>query len=99
MPDDEGDTRQADCDACPLAGGEARAQPARGDDRREERLRRDDERGDAGGHPEILRVVARAELHRVHEQAGQGDVAELGARLRPARRPERHHRREAQETE
>ena len=54
---------------------------------------------DAGRHAEVLRVVARAELHRVHEQARDGEVAPFGARRRPARLPQQHHRREAGEAE
>ena len=53
------------------------------------RITGQDQRGNARRHPQVLRIVAAAEVDRVHQQPGNQDVPQLGAGLRP-RRPHQH---------
>ena len=76
MPDHERDAGEAQKHAEPLARAQPLMEESRSDERREKRLRGDDERHDAGRHAEVLGVVAAAELHRVHEQARDREVRE-----------------------
>ena len=61
---------------------------------RELRLHAQDHRGDAGGHAEVLRVVAAAEMHGVHEQPGDDHVE----KLRPGAREAASYRHTAHST-
>jgi hypothetical protein len=99
VPHDERDAGEADEYAGPLPRHEARVHPARRDDGGEKRLRRDDERRYTGGHAEVLRVVARAELHGVHENACRGEMAPFRGCGWPARLPDEDDRGQESEPE
>jgi hypothetical protein len=82
-----------------LAAGKLLTEEFPCEKRRDERLARKDERGHPGRHAEVLRVVAAAELHRVHEEPGDREVSPLGPPRRPAHAYEKEQRAEAQQAE
>ena len=99
VPDDERDAHQAEQHAEPLRRREPLPQVALRDHRRQQRLRRQHQRRDAGRHAEVLRIVTAAEVDRVHQQPGDADVEQLAPVGRPARPRQQHPGRDADHAE
>ena len=83
VPHHQNHAGEPDDDAGPLARPQLLAHPAGNHDRGHQRLAGDDERRHARRHPEVLRVVAAAELNRMHEDACHHEMRPLGRRAGP----------------